>query len=51
MINVNLQSHLNQEQLNEVIKVINDMFKELETNINTINICEIIVKLLLLLLY
>lgn len=41
-IKVNLQSDLNPEQLNEVIKIINDMFKELETNINTINITQII---------
>lgn len=42
-IKINLQSDLNQEQLNEVIKIINGMFKELETNINVINITQIII--------
>lgn len=41
-IKINLQNDINQEQLYEVIKIINDMFKELETNINIINITQII---------
>lgn len=41
-IKVNLKNDLNPEQLNEVIKIINDMFKKLETNINAINISQII---------
>lgn len=42
MIKINLQNDLNREQLDEVIKIINDMFKELETNINAINVSQII---------
>lgn len=41
-IKLNLQNDLNPEQLDEVIKIINDMFKRLETNINAINISQII---------
>ncbi len=42
-IKLNLQNDLNPEQLDEIIKIINDMFKKLETNINAINISQIII--------